>query len=807
MRLKRECLAMLGSALALCLAAPAFAATQEVDESALDALDDDTKKAMPKIEPAGAVELRDAIRRIALRPTDVYALTDAGYASLKLGDADAAFNFFTRAGNLQPSDPRIRAGLAAAMVRRENPFEALKLFDEAARLGANERSFAMDRAIAYDLLGNFDRAQQDYQNARSYAQSDELTRRQAVSLSLLGKAADADAMLYPLLQRDDPEAWRARSFMLAARGEVKDAEKIALSFLSVAEARRMEFYFRQMPRLTPAQQAAALHFGHFPLGSNIGQDSEQLRIAAASTGVKPRPTTGEGRLIPSGQPLGGKTVKRADTKKPRDRNSPASDVRTARRDGAMTTQSAQNTIDRVGTTAPRVIAAAQLPVPEAARPLVRIVLPAAKPAPPPVVASLPPPKPPAPVIVATSQTAVAPKPIALPETRPAAVQPSKLPPSAVTIATANPPRVEELPAIGQAVVPDLVKPPLVTPSVNSAPIARVTFPNDPVAAPVASAVAPKAETPPPAAENIKPPFAGEAPRLSENAVAPPSVGASIPAAVSTPSPAPMSAPSSTPPMTTAPTSVATQIPESVKIATAEPGFSVLEKPASALPTVDSAVPNLPPVVPAATSVPVVIEAGEVGTMPQGPNADGSVVAVSTPAVAEVQTAKPAIVFQSSTPAATQSPSPAAPVETAPAALDLGSVIDSIAIPETEQVRNVAPVDLKKIKPAPLKAEEPAKTESPKSAKHTPRFWVQLATGADLKGLGFDYQRFAKKSPALFNGVGGHTAVWNKSRRLLAGPFPDMKAAKKWEAEFRKNGGNGFVWLSSGGEVVDPLKGK
>jgi hypothetical protein len=54
---------------------------------------------------------------------------------------------------------------------------------------------------------------------------------------------------------------------------------------------------------------------------------------------------------------------------------------------------------------------------------------------------------------------------------------------------------------------------------------------------------------------------------------------------------------------------------------------------------------------------------------------------------------------------------------------------------------------------------------------------------------------------------GWTASWGKSRRLLVGPFDDMKTAKKWEADFRKAGGDGFAWKSAEGEVIDKLKGK
>ncbi len=296
--------------LAALLAAPAPAyAMQDADESALDALDTGAAKTpVVKQEPAGSAELRDAVRRIAQRPTDSFALTDAGYAAIKLGDYDAAYNFFTKASALQPADARIKAGLGIAQVRRENPFEALSLFDEAARLGASDRSFAMDRALAFDLLGNFERAERDYTLAASLGGNDELTLRHAISLSLAGRKDEADRMLIPLLQRENPEAWRARALMLASRGDTKEAGKIASGFLPEREARLMDGYFRNMARLTAAQQAAAMHFGHFPVGSNIGEDSAPVKNLATATGAKPQQTGGDSRLIPTGEPLGTKTA-------------------------------------------------------------------------------------------------------------------------------------------------------------------------------------------------------------------------------------------------------------------------------------------------------------------------------------------------------------------------------------------------------------------------------------------------------------------------------------------------------------------
>jgi Flp pilus assembly protein TadD len=296
---------------ALALSSGVFA--QAVDESALEALDQVAPAALISSEPAGAAELRAAMRRISLNSSDADAMADAGNASLALGDANAALNFFTRANALRPGSSRIVSGLATATVRTENPFEALRLFDQAVRLGANERSIALDRALAFDLLGNFARAQQDYKLARTASTSDDLIIRQAVSLSLAGQKEAADAMLVPLLQRNSATAWRARAFMLAARGDLRESTKVAQGFMDASSAQRMERYFRLMPSLTAAQKAAAIHLGHFPTSQAVGRDSEQVR-RIASTQPQTPVVSGNNRLIPSGTALGPKATPARDSK-------------------------------------------------------------------------------------------------------------------------------------------------------------------------------------------------------------------------------------------------------------------------------------------------------------------------------------------------------------------------------------------------------------------------------------------------------------------------------------------------------------
>lgn len=646
----------IGIAALLVSPASAFSA-QDADETSLDALDAAIPKpVVVKQEPAGAAELRDAVRRIAQQPKDSFALADAGYAAIKLGDYDAAFNFFTKANAVRPSDARIKMGLGIAQVRRENPFEALSLFDEALRLGASERSFAMDRALAYDLLGNFERAERDYTMAATLGNSDELTLRHSISLSLSGRKDDADRLLVPMLQRENPEAWRARALMLAARGDPKEAGKIASGFLPEREARRMDGYFRNMARLTVAQQAAAMHFGHFPIGSDIGEDSDSVRTLATATGAKPSQSGGESRLIPSGEPLGAK-IASAKVEKPAKTVAKLKPPKKGSAD--LSTTSAQQAVDAASRAKVTTVSAQVLPTPEMARPPVRIALPA------------------------LSQPKI-----------PAA----------------------ELPATGPAVLPNVAV------ANNNAKIEPIK--------PVVEQkiIAPKA------ADEIR------TAQLDNTAIA-----------------KPVAKPQQLEPAITKPDMVQAVKTDKGPIG---PGFETVE-------------PQRVILEPKQTDFAI---------------AETKVITPPQPEKVEALPAKPEPTF------------------------DLGALVESINVPDAEKRPSVAPVDLKKIKTAAAKpdvalAKIDPNSKAVKQSVTVPRFFVQVATGSDAVGLGYDYKRMAKKFSVLFAAREGWTAPWGKTRRLLVGPFPDMKAAKKWEADFRKAGGDGFVWQSEKNTEVEKLKTK
>jgi hypothetical protein len=193
---------------------------------------------------------------------------------------------------------------------------------------------------------------------------------------------------------------------------------------------------------------------------------------------------------------------------------------------------------------------------------------------------------------------------------------------------------------------------------------------------------------------------------------------------------------------------------------------------------------------------------------------------SVPAISNLSDAP--VVGSTTDNAAPTQPVTAATVPADPG-FDLGAIVGAIDIPEAEKTSTVAAVDLKRIaaaakaKAAEAKAAETeitkkaedkkAKTAAKTAAPESPaRIWVQIATGAET-GFSGDIRNFRRKYPELAKGRESWSSPWGKSSRLLIGPFAEIKDAKKWEADFRKAGGNGFVWRSEKGTEVKPLKSK
>ena len=224
------------------------------------------------IRPSSAENLNSNLARLASNPRDVTALIGAGEAALDMDDARAAAGFFARADALQPNSGRVKAGLGRVMLKNQNPAEALRLFDQAVRLGFPEATLLSDRGLARDMTGDQAGAQRDYQTALQRTPDDvELTHRYAASLGISGQVDAAERVLKPLLYKSDRAAWRYRAFILAMNNRQADAKKIAEQTMPGQLASALIPYMQKMPYLTGAQKAAAVHFGHFPatIGTSV----------------------------------------------------------------------------------------------------------------------------------------------------------------------------------------------------------------------------------------------------------------------------------------------------------------------------------------------------------------------------------------------------------------------------------------------------------------------------------------------------------------------------------------------------------
>jgi Flp pilus assembly protein TadD len=323
-------------------------------------------------QKSAGMRLNDALGRLARSPQDIEALSEAGQASLELGDAQAAIGFYRRAMAIQPANARVKAGLAGAYVLSEDPFAAIELFDEAEKGGPIDPARLADRGLAFDLVGDNQTAQYYYRQSLAGAPSDETLRRLAISQAIARDRKGMDITLAPLLQKQDKAAWRARAFGLAIMGQTEEAEAIARQTMPLDMATAITAYLRYMPRLTAAQQAGAANLGRFPRASEIGNDDPRMaqysrpRVKVAVAPPPSAPAAAKGKKDDKGKkPAAPKPVVIAAAPPP------------------------EPNVGRETTTAPVKLAQATIPPAPAPRP-------ASVPAPPP-----PPPPPPVPPPVPT----------------------------------------------------------------------------------------------------------------------------------------------------------------------------------------------------------------------------------------------------------------------------------------------------------------------------------------------------------------------------------------------------------------------
>ena len=278
--------ALLASAALLLASVPAASPAQEVVQ--------------PLPGTTDADRLAEQMRALAANPRDLNALVAAADLSLSLGDLSGAASLYARAEKVSPNDPRIKAGEGAILVRSERPGEALRYFAQAEAAGYDVRRYAGDRGLAYDLIGQPERAQRDYRLAMQNGANDEVIQRYALSLGIVGQRDAALQLLDPLVRKQDRSAWRTRAFVLAMTGDQPGAEKIVTTMLPQGMAQGLLPFFQRLPALSPADRAFAVHFGEVhasperiadarlaPVPPQLAPERPPVALAAVQTPTRP----------------------------------------------------------------------------------------------------------------------------------------------------------------------------------------------------------------------------------------------------------------------------------------------------------------------------------------------------------------------------------------------------------------------------------------------------------------------------------------------------------------------------------------
>lgn len=242
----------------------------------------DASPAAPVTQPQPtptADRLMEQVRLLATNPRNLEALLVAGEASVRLNDPVAAMAFFARADQISPRHPRALAGRASALVAMERPGEAIWLFREAEQRGLSVEAMALDRGMAFDLLGRPDLAQRDYRMVQGGSDGEEATRRLALSHGIAGNLAEATRLIDPLLRKNDRSAWRTWACVLAMNGDPAQAKAIAAGSLP-GFGPSLAPFFDRLAALAPADRAHAAHFGQ------LGMTAERRADLALSPDLK-----------------------------------------------------------------------------------------------------------------------------------------------------------------------------------------------------------------------------------------------------------------------------------------------------------------------------------------------------------------------------------------------------------------------------------------------------------------------------------------------------------------------------------------
>ncbi|QDH35598.1 SPOR domain-containing protein [Porphyrobacter sp. YT40] len=194
--------------------------------------------------------------------------------------------------------------------------------------------------------------------------------------------------------------------------------------------------------------------------------------------------------------------------------------------------------------------------------------------------------------------------------------------------------------------------------------------------------------------------------------------------------------------------------------------------------------------------------------PSGPPLDARPQPVTTPAPepARVATVTPVTVTTVSAPAAAPLPAPPPPPPAPMRVADAFAEFANAPLPDARVSGDA--VDLSRIairREAPPPPPEKPKPKEPAKPVHPSRVWVQVATGKNVKALGFDWKRISKEGGATLAKLKPYTTPWGEANRLLAGPVDSRDKAQAMVRELKAKGVDSFLYVSPEGEEIQPVK--
>ncbi len=745
---------ILTASLALVLAAvPQAVAAQEVVQ--------------PLPGTTDADRLADTMRQLASNPRNVDALVRAGELSLGLGDLSGAAALFARAEKVDPRNGRMKAGMASILVRSERPGQALRYFAQAEAFGLQPRFFASDRGLAYDLIGEQDRAQRDYRVALRDASDDETIRRYALSLGISGKRDLALKQLDPLVLKKDRGAWRARAFILAMSNDQRGAETIVTTMMPGAAAQGLQPFFQRLPTLSPADRAFAVHFGEVHTTPQRIADA-RLTPALPVMGVDPTAPVMLAQVQPQVVPQAAASANAGRREKSRDRRG---------RQASPGRVEMAASVPVPATVAPTAAAGVSA-TGSAAGTRVASTAGVASPAPSTPAASTP-------VGGATQLASVQPLPRATaPVTAPAQSSPVAAP--ALPSSTPAPVFVQPLP----------VRPPVaLAGSSTRAPGAALATarPSTTVSTPTPSGTLPETLTAQMAALPTSSAGTPIVSRAGATVVAAEPV-ASTPAQVAaapTPTPTQTATTSPTPGFTSAaPVELAANTSRMPTRAVTASEDSILARIVASL-SIPASELDVAPLARSSAAQP----AAAAGAAPV-PEDGARVVAEAQAKAARDALADRAAADALAVTKAAEAKAARAKLVADKKAADRKAVADKKLLAEKKEAAEKKAI-----------ADKEAAEEKRIARANPERIWVQVSTGATEGDLPKAWKGVKAKAPAVVGTRGGWTTPWRATNRVLAGPFKTAAEARTFVNALAKEGVSTFSFTSDAGQVITKLPAK